>query len=254
MAEEKDFIPPATDSGGTVQKEATPLEKFEFWLKDLAGCGSWLINIIVLDHSGMDVLAADDSEAFPLKLKCDHAARNRVAAALSEAEEKMAARTHAPGEGSVYHNFKRHYDARLEGLRERLEAMRTPENSATMDQIRLYLTASVIHGKARKLSDSLAGVYRLRGIGDYCDRIRYDAYDPGTGEAGLARLIGKAFTRYGFTCYEAIRAIEEDTQAALNKFQEDFNSQIQEEILVGIVEPIQAILSRLQTRASQLSA
>ena len=149
---------------------------------------------------------------------------------------------------------KRHYDARLEGLRERLEAMRTPENSATMDQIRLYLTASVIHGKARKLSDSLAGVYRLRGIGDYCDRIRYDAYDPGTGEAGLARLIGKAFTRYGFTCYEAIRAIEEDTQAALNKFQEDFNSQIQEEILVGIVEPIQAILSRLQTRASQLSA
>ena len=254
MAEEKDFVPLAPDSEDTPEREAIPLEEFKSQLKDLPGCGAWLINIIALDHSGMDVLAADDSEAFPLKLKCDHAARNRVAAALSEAEEKMAARTHAPGEGSVYHNFKRHIDARLERLRELLEAIRTSENSATVDQIRLYLTASVIHGKARKLSDSLAGVYRLHGIGDYCDRIRYDAYDPGTGEAGLGRLIGKAFTRYGFNCYEAIRAIEEDAQAALNKFQEDFNAQIQEEILVGIVEPIQVILPQLQTRASQLFA
>lgn len=254
MAEEKDFIPPATDSGGTVQKEATPLEKFEFWLKDLTGCGSWLINIIALDHTAMDVLAADDSEAFSLKFKCNHAARSRVAAAFSEAEEKMAVRTHAPGEGSIYHSFKRHFDARLEDLREYLEALRTPENSATVDQIRLCLTASTIHGKARKLSDSLAGIYHLRGLDDYCAHIHYDVYDPGANETGFAKLVGKAFIRYGFNCFDTIRAIEEDAQAALNKIQEDFNSQIREEILMGVVEPIQAILPQLRAKEGWLSA
>lgn len=254
MAEEKDFILPATDSGDTVPKEVTPLEKFEFWLKDLSGCGSWLINIIALDHAAMDVLAADDSEAFSLKFKCNHTARSRVAAAFSEAEEKMATRTHAPGEGSIYHSFKRHFDARQEDLREYLEALRTPENSATVDQIRLYLTASTIHSKARKLSDSLAGVYHLRNLDDYCAHIRYDTYDPGANETGFVKLIGKAFIRYGFNCFDAIRAIEEDAQVALNKFQEDFNSQIREEILVGVVEPIQAILPQLWEKEGQLSA
>ena len=44
--------------------------------------------------------------------------------------------------------------------------------------------------------------------------------------------------RYGFSCYEAIQAIEKDTQATLNNFQADFNSQIQDEILANIVEPV----------------
>lgn len=250
---EKDLIP-AVSGGVPPDEEMSSLSQFEFWLKDLAGCSSWLINIIMLDHTGMDVLAADDSEAYFFKFQCDHAARSRVDKAINEAQEKMAARTHAPEDGSVYQSFKRHFDARLDDLKKRLEAIRTLENSAIVDEMELYMTASKIHAKAKKISDSLTGVYPLRDSGDYYAQISYDAYDPSAGETGLAWLIAKGFIRYGFDCFEAVRGIEEDAGAALNKFQADFNAQIQGEILVNIVEPIQALLPQLRAKTAQLSA
>lgn len=57
---EKSLVSQVLD--GTPSNEESPsLGQFEFWLKDLAKCASWLVNIIALDHTGVDVLAADDS-------------------------------------------------------------------------------------------------------------------------------------------------------------------------------------------------
>lgn len=51
---------------------------------------------------------------------------------------------------------------------------------------------------------------------------------------------------YGFDCSGAISSIENDAQENMDNFKEDFNSQIQDEILSSIVEPIQDLLPQLR--------
>ena len=60
--------------------------------------------------------------------------------------------------------------------------------------------------------------------------------------------------RHGFNCYDAIRATEQDAETALDRFQADFNTQIQDEILSTIVEPVQKLLPRLRDADALLSA
>lgn len=238
-------IQAALDSSATALEALPPMEAFAFRLKDLSGCASWVVNCVHLDHDKIDVLAADADEAFPSKLKCIAEARERVARAFHEAEGKMAERTRTPGEKSFYHSFQKHFDARLGALKEKLEALRTPENAAVVDEMENFMTASKIHAKAKEISDALAERYPLPDLNRYYAKISYEAYGPSDNEAGLAWLVGKAFIRHGYNCFDAIRAIEEDAVALLNRFQDDFNTQIQDEILAGIVEPLQALLPRL---------
>ena len=238
-------IQAALDSSAAALEVLPPMEAFTFRLKDLSGCASWVVNLVNLEYDKINVLAADADEAFPSKLKCIAEARERVARAFHEAEGKMAEHTRTPGEKSFYHSFQKHFDARLEALKEKLEALRTPENAAVVDEIEAYMTASRIHAKAKGISDALAGRYPLPELNRYYDKINYDSYDPSGSETGLGWLVGKAFIRHGYNCFDAIRAIEEDAVALLNRFQDDFNTQVQDEILAGIVEPVQALLPRL---------
>ncbi len=136
---------------------------------------------------------------------------------------------------------------RLYALREKLELLRTPENSAVVDEMERHMVASTIHTKAKEIRGSLAEKYHLQKNSAYYSAISYDAWDPSDFETGVAKLFAKGFMRYGFNCYDAIRAVEEDAQNALNEFQEDFNSQMQDEILESIVEPIQTLLPRFRT-------
>lgn len=78
------------------------------------------------------------------------------------------------------------------------------------------------------------------------DRISYDAWNSSDYEEGLAKLFAKGFVRYGFDCYDAISIIETDSQTALDRFQADFNAQMQDEILAGIVEPVLRLCAKLE--------
>lgn len=224
-------------SAGT-EEPRTPMEDFVFWLRDLGGCASLRGNFISLDRTKADVLAADASEAFQSKSKCRDAAERRVDKAIREAQRKMEARMSTSGDSSFFQEYRQQFDCRLDALRGKLELLRTSENATILDEMEQYLTASEIHRKAKELCGNLARGRQLESANVYYTEISYDVWDPSEYEEGFAKLCAKGFMRYGFSCYEAIQAIEKDTQATLNNFQADFNSQIQDEILANIVEPV----------------
>lgn len=228
-----------------IKEPRTLVEDFTFWLRDLGNCVSFQGNFVSLYRAKADVMAADADEAFQSKAKCRDAAQKRVDKAIHEAEQKMERRMSVSGSSSFYQDFRQLFDHRMDTLREMLELLRTPENAAIVDEMEGYLTASEIHKKAKEICGDLSGQYLLQPAGAYYGEISYDAWDPSDFEEGLAKLFAKGFIRYGFNCYEAIRAIEKDVQTALDGFQMDFNTQIQDEILSLIMEPIQRILPRL---------
>lgn len=227
-------------------EERTPTEDFTFWLKDLGNCASYRANIVSLDRSKANVMAADTSEAISSKGKCRDTAQKCVDKAIYEARQKMDAHMSVSGRSSICQEFRQRFDHRLDTLREKLELLRTSENAAVVDEMESYLTASGIHGKAKEICGDLATEYSLQPVSMYYDEIGYDAWAPSDYEEGLAKLFAKGFVRYGFNCYDAIRAIEKDAETALDRFQVDFNTQIQDEILSTIVEPVQRLLPRLQ--------
>lgn len=247
MNEENTFLEELEDAlEETVPAEAegrTPMEDFAFWLKDLGNCASYRANIFFLDRSKANVMAADTSEAISSKGKCRDTAQKRIDRAIHEAQQKMDARASVSGSGSFYLEFRQRFDRRLDTLREKLEVLRASENTAVVDEMAGYLMASEIHKKAREICGELSNEYQLQAASAYYDAINYEVWDPSGYEEGLAKIVAKRFVRHGFDCYRAIRAIEVDTQAVLNRFQADFNTQIQDEILERIVEPVQRLLS-----------
>lgn len=235
-------------------EERTPMEVFAFWLKDLGNCASFRGNIISLDRSKANVMAADTNEAISSKGKCRDTAQKCVDKAIHAARQKIDARTSVSGSSSFYLEFRQRFDRRLDALREKLEVLRTPESTAVVDEMESYLTASEIHKKAKEMCGELSKGYQLQGASAYYDAISYDVWDPSDYEEGLAKLVAKGFVRHGFSCYEAIRAIETDALAALDGFQATFNEQIQDEILERIVEPVQRLLPKLRDSAVRRSA
>ena len=93
----------------TVSAEAegrTPMEDFAFWLKDLGNCASYRANIVSLDRSKANVMAADTSEAISSKGKCRDTAQKRIDRAIHEARKKMDVRTSVSGSGGFYLKFR----------------------------------------------------------------------------------------------------------------------------------------------------
>ena len=117
-----------------------------------------------------------------------------------------------------------------------------------------YLTVSKMHQKAREVCDDLAAKHSLQAANVYYEEITWDVWDPSDYEEGLAKLFAKGFMRYGFSCYDAIRSIETDAQTTLDSFQADFNTQIQDEILYRIIEPVQRLFSQLRDGEALRSA
>lgn len=232
----------------------TPMDEFAFWLRDLGNCASCRGNYISLDRTEVDVLAADADKAFQSRTKCRDAAQKRVDKAIHEAGQKMDTRVSISGSSSFFQEFRQRFDRRLNALRERLELLRTSENAAVLNEMERYLTASEIRQKAREVCSDLAAKYSLQAASVYYYEITYDVWDPSDYEEGLAKLFAKGFMRYGFSCYDAIRSIETDAQTALDSFQADFNTQIQDEILSRIVEPVQRLFPRFRDADTPCSA
>ena len=235
-------------------EERTPMEDFAFWLKDLGNCASFRGNIISLDRAKANVMAADTNEAISSKGKCRDTAQKCVDKAIHAARQKIDARTSVSGSSSFYLEFRQRFDRRLDALREKLEVLRTPESTAVVDEMESYLTASEIHKKAKKMCGELSKGYQLQGTSAYYDAISYDVWYPSDYEEGLAKLVAKGFVRHGFSCYEAIRAIETDAQAALDGLQAAFNEQMQDEILERIIEPVQRLFPKLRDSTVRFSA
>lgn len=229
-----------------IEEPRTPMKDFSFWLRDLEGCVSFRGNFVSLDRTKATVIAADAGESFQSKAKCCDTAQKRIDDALHEARRKMDTHISISGSSSFFLEFRQRFDHRLNTLREKLELLRTPENAAIVDEMEGYLTASVIHQKAKEICGHLAAEYTLQAASVYYNEIDYDAWDPSDYEEGLAKLFAKGFVRHGFNCYEAIRAIEKDAETTLNNFQAAFNTQIQDEILSRMVEPVQKLLPRLR--------
>jgi len=251
MSEENNFLEEMEESleeaaSAEAEEPRTTIEDFTFWLRDLGGCASRKANIVSLDRAKADVMAADESEAFQSKSKCRSTAQKRLDKAIQEARRRMDACMSASGNSSIVQEFRQRFDHRLNALQEKLELLRTPENSAVVDEMERHMTASAIHAKAKEVCGSLVEKYHLQKDSAYYSTISYDVWDPSDFETGVAKLFAKGFVRHGFNCYDTIRAVEEDAQNALNEFQEDFNSQMQDEILENIVEPVQALLSKLR--------
>ena len=114
------------------------------------------------------------------------------------------------GEKSFFLEFRQRFNDRLDALREKLELLRTPENTGIVDEMGSYLTVSGIHGRAKEICGDLSGKYQLQNASAYYSEISYDVWDPSNFETGLAKLFAKGFMRYGFSCCEAIHAIEKD--------------------------------------------
>lgn len=237
-----------------IEAHRTPLENVAFWLRDLGGCASLRGNLVSLERTKADVMAADADEAFQSKAKCRSAAQRRVDKSIQEALQKMESRMSISGSSSFYQEFRQRFDHRLNALRENLELLRAPENAAIVDEMEGYLTASEIHKKAKEICGGLSGQYSLQPASAYYGEISYDAWDPSDFEEGLAKLFAKGFIRHGFNCYEVIQTIEKDAQVALNSFQADFNTQIQDEILSSIVEPVQKLIPQLRDAGALRSA
>lgn len=244
----------AEASATIVENLHTPMERYVFWLQDLGKCGSFQMSLVSLDRDKANVMAADDAEAFRSKMNCRSAAQKRVDQAICEARKKIEEWTNPVGEASVLQGFRELFDQRIEDLCEKLEVIRTPENTSIVDEMSDYLKTSEIHKEAKKICDNLVGKYQLRENNVYYGEICYDVWDPSDFEDGFAKLIAKGFIRHGFDCLEAIRSIEIDAIDVLGNFQDDFNAQIQDEILERIVEPIQALIPQLRTKTNQLSA
>lgn len=259
MSEEKTFLEESEENLEKIaametEESSTPTENFSFRLRDLGNCASFRGNLVSLDRAKADVMAADAGEAFQSKTKCRDAAQKRLDKAIHEARQKMDARISISGSSSFYQEFRQRFDHRLNALREKLELLRTPENAAIVDEMEGYLTASRIHRKAKEICGNLATEYSLQASSVYYSEIGYDTWDPSNYEEGLAKLFAKGFVRHGFNCYDAIRTIEKDAETALDRFQADFNTQIQDEILSTIVEPVQRLFPRLRDADALLSA
>ena len=209
------------------------LQELEQHLRNLANCASLHLNIISLPRDRASILAADTSEAITSKVGCHRAAKARLTEAYREAECKIDAHWQLSGSKSFYSDFKQYFDRQLEVIQEHLEALYTPETAAVIEKISTYLPESTIQAKAKQIIDSLAKEYRLPGIERYYSRICYDVWDPSDFEEGLAKLFAKAFKRYGFDCFDAIRAIEEDAENVLETAREKFNAEIRQEMISG---------------------
>lgn len=210
MSEENNFLEEmesALEEAASAEAEEsrTPMENVAFWLRDLSGCASVKANIVSLDRAKADVMAADADAAFQAKAKCRSAAEKRLDKAIQEASRRMEACMSVSGNSGMVQEFRRRFDNRLNALREKLELLRTSENSATVDEMEHYLTASGIHSKAKEVCGSLSGKYRLQQSSTYYAEISYDAWDPSDFETGVAKLFAKGFVRHGFNCYDAIR-------------------------------------------------
>lgn len=245
MDEENNFLKEQEETVAA-ENPRTPVADFAFWLRDLGGCASFRGNFVSLDRAKAGVMAADADEAYQSKAKCRDAAKKRVDKAIHEARQKMECRMSVSGSSSFYREFRQRFDHRLDALREKLELLRTPENIAIVDEMEGYLTASEIHKNARKICGDPSGQYSLQPASAYYGEISYDAWDLSDFEEGLSKLFAKGFIRHGFSCYEVIQAIEKDAQVALDSFQADFNTQMQDEILSSIVEPVQKLIPKLR--------
>lgn len=220
------------------------LDEFERWLKDLAGCASWKLNTLGIDHSSYSVSAYD--RTYNSKDKCRQAAERRVEKAIREAEAKMDERMKTQKSGSFYNDFKHNFTERLESLRDRLRSLRNAETAEIVDKMEGYMVVSKIFDKAKRISDNLACQYRLQGVSSYSSDIDYEVNDPSEFEDGFAKLFAKGFKTYGYDCLSVFYSIESDMRECLEDFQQDFNSQIQDEILTTIVEPILELLPDLR--------
>ena len=133
MNEENTFLEELEDAleetASAEAEERTPMEDFAFWLKDLGNCASFRGNIISLDRSKANVMAADTSEAFSSREKCRDTAQKCVDKVIREAKQKMEARTNVSGSGSFCQEFRQRFDRRLDALREKLEVLHTPEST-----------------------------------------------------------------------------------------------------------------------------
>jgi hypothetical protein len=229
------------------EQELDDKQKFEFWLNDLAGRSDFQVRIITVDHTKPGAMAYDNDESYDSKGKCQKAAESRVKKAYNEAERKMNEHFSDGNGDSVYASYIRDFDNALDRLRKLLQSLRTPATAEIIDEIGACLTASGIHKKARQLSGHLKTSCHLDGLDSYITKIRYDVNDPSEMEdPGLFKLIAKGFTRYGFETLDVSHSVERDAREKLNALQNDFNSQIHEEVLIDIVGPVQKLLPRLK--------
>lgn len=243
------LCPVCADRENASSDEILPsLTVFQSHLRDLGRCVSSKGALVVADRVHTSILAADSSEAFSSKAQCREAAEKRLRKAYQEVKGKMA-RITGVGLDSFYNEFKRHFDARLAALKEQLETLHDPANAQVIEAMLRHMTASPIHKAAGERCKALSKEHPLPAFDDFRSEIVYDVWDPSDFEEGVAKLIAKGFVRHSFDCNEAIRTLEIAAETALSHFREDFNAQIQEEILSHIVEPVEALLPQLWTAA-----
>lgn len=207
-------------------------------------CGVYKYCYISLDTSDHWVSAYD--RVFKSKDECRQKAERRLDKAYREAENKMAEYFRASRSGSFYSGFKESFDRGLNWLRKCVKELRSASTVVVTDKMDSYLTASKIYEKAKDVNEKLSSKYSLSSVNRHTSDIEYETHDPSEYEEGFSKLFAKAFKSYGFNCFNAIYKIQEDAISNLEAFQEDFNDEMQDEILIKIVEPIQDLLPQLR--------
>lgn len=136
----------------------------------------------------------------------------------------------------------------MEQLNRVLYALQNETNAAVIDEMLRYAGKAAVMEQTRKISDALYPDYRLSTTAEsYFPLIDYSKDDRSEGEPGLlVHILGKAFTQYGYNCYEAITAMESDIDQNVAGFIHDFNDRVQEYLLSNVVEPIRRLSAKLK--------
>lgn len=201
--------------------------------------------VSVNDHSKLSIMAADDREAFKSQSDCERAAERRLEKVVKDAQTCMDKYLVRQKPDSYYARCKKSIENRLDRVRECLESMRTEQTAAVIDQMeRPMNNLSTLWNNLGEINDRLAPNYQLDGVGKYSYYIEYDEYNPGEFLDGLAKMLAKK--QFGFSCYEAVSSITDDGQEKLTEFMEEFDEEIQGEIMSLIVEPIRDLIPELR--------
>lgn len=242
------------DEQSSPEATATILKDFEKNLKNCEKIEIWSANTSI----SLDVLDAREF-AFDRKYnsrdKCRQAAERFLEKEYRKAERQIDEAMNLQKSGSGYDSFKRAIGSALKNLRESLNKLRTESTRSITDEMENYLVASKLYDKVQDINSRLNNQYKykLKPFSYYKSDIEYEVNDPGEGEEGLTKFLGKCFKTYGYDCIGATTSIQDDGVQLIEDYMNSLNGSIHDEILRLIVEPIQALLPQLQDALSQSS-
>ena len=219
-------------------------------LTGLELCRSEVLPRYFLDKQNYDCIPGlsdyYDKDTIKSPLRARQIAEKRVETAFAEAQRKVDEQIHSTEPNSVYANYRRRVSDKMDRLSEVLYALRNDDNAAVIDEMQKFAGKAAVMEKTREISDSLYIKYYLGKADNYFSKIEYSKDDRSDGESELLmKLLGKAFTQYGYNCYEAITAMESDIDRNVTNFIKAFNDMVQEYILSNVVEPIRQLSVKL---------